>query len=71
VVDVTTTVIQPTAADTLADRELHASARCAGRIALARGPRTTATHQHETEEERRFHQEIGRLPEGELPFSSK
>lgn len=42
-----------------------------GRIALARGPRTTATHQHETEEVRRFHQEIGRLPEGDLPFSSK
>ncbi len=42
-----------------------------GRIALVRGPRTTSTVERETEEVRRFHQEIGRLPEGDLPFASK
>lgn len=42
-----------------------------GRIALARGPRTTGTHLHEPEALRRFHQESGRLPEGELPYASK
>jgi len=42
-----------------------------GRIALARGARTTATHQHEPEALRRFHQESGRRPEGELPYASK
>jgi acetolactate synthase I/III small subunit len=42
-----------------------------GRIALARGPRTTAVLEHESEEQRRFHQEIGRMPEGDLPFDSK
>ncbi|MEX2373186.1 MAG: acetolactate synthase small subunit [Dehalococcoidia bacterium] len=42
-----------------------------GRIALARGPRTTATHQHEPEESRRFHQEAGRFPDGDLPYASK
>lgn len=42
-----------------------------GRIALARGPRTTGVHQHEPEASRRFHQESGRIPEGELPYASK
>ena len=42
-----------------------------GLIALARGARTTATHQHEPEELRRFHQASGRRPEGELPHTSK
>ena len=42
-----------------------------GRIALARRARTTATHQHEPEALRRFHQESGRRPEGELPYVSK
>lgn len=41
-----------------------------GRIALLRGARTTAVHQREPEELRRFHQESGRLPEGTLPFDS-
>jgi acetolactate synthase-1/3 small subunit len=42
-----------------------------GRVALTRGPRTTAVHQHESEALRRFHQESGRIPEGELPYTSK
>ncbi|MDA0815782.1 MAG: acetolactate synthase small subunit [Chloroflexi bacterium] len=42
-----------------------------GRIALARGARTTATHQHEPEALRRFHLESGRRPEGDLPFASE
>ena len=42
-----------------------------GRIALARGARTTATHMHEPEALRRFHQESGRRPEGDLPFASE
>jgi acetolactate synthase I/III small subunit len=42
-----------------------------GRIALARGPRTTGVHQHEPEASRRFHQESGRIPEGDLPYASK
>ncbi|MCK9493862.1 MAG: acetolactate synthase small subunit [Dehalococcoidia bacterium] len=42
-----------------------------GRIALARGARTTATHQHEPEALRRFHQESGRRPEGDLPYTTK
>lgn len=41
-----------------------------GRIALARGPRTTAIHQHEPEALRRFHQEAGRFPGGDLPYAS-
>ncbi|MCK9486176.1 MAG: acetolactate synthase small subunit [Dehalococcoidia bacterium] len=41
-----------------------------GRIALARGPRTTAVHQHEPEALRRFHQEAGRFPGGDLPYAS-
>ncbi len=41
-----------------------------GRIALARGPRTTGVHQHEPEALRRFHQESGRFPGGDLPYAS-
>ncbi len=42
-----------------------------GRVALARGARTTAVHEHEPVEVARFHSESGRRPEGELPFVSK
>jgi acetolactate synthase-1/3 small subunit len=42
-----------------------------GRIALARGPRTTAVHEHESAELQRFHSESGRRPEGDLPYVSE
>ncbi len=80
VVDVSTTtlVIQLTAAASTLDalienlrpygiREMVRT----GRIALARGAKTTAIHEHEAEESKRFHHESGRLPEGDLPFVSE
>ena len=42
-----------------------------GRIALARGSRTTAVHEHESAELQRFHSESGRRPEGDLPYVSE
>lgn len=42
-----------------------------GRVAMVRGARTTAVHEQETPEMERFHQEAGRLPEGDLPYVSK
>jgi acetolactate synthase-1/3 small subunit len=42
-----------------------------GRIAIARGARTTAVHEQEPAAVARFHQESGRLPEGDLPYVSK
>ena len=41
-----------------------------GRVAMVRGAKTTAVHEHESAELQRFHHESGRLPEGELPFVS-
>ncbi len=80
VVDVSTTtlVVQLTAAASTLDalienlrpygiREMVRT----GRIALARGAKTTAIHEHEGAESARFHHESGRLPEGDLPFVSK
>ena len=77
VVDVspTTLIVQLTAAEDTLDallenlrpygvREMVRT----GRIALARGPRTTAVHDHESAEAKRFHSESGRRPEGDLPF---
>lgn len=42
-----------------------------GRIAMARGARTTAVHEQESEAAARFHHESGRRPEGDLPYVSK
>ncbi|MBM3140117.1 MAG: acetolactate synthase small subunit [Chloroflexi bacterium] len=43
-----------------------------GRIAMVRGSRSTAVHEHESEQAQRFHLESGRRPEEEeLPFVSK
>jgi len=42
-----------------------------GRVAMVRGAATTAVHERESGELQRFHQEAGRLPEGELPYVSK
>lgn len=80
VVDVspTTLIVQLTAAATTLDalvenlrpygiREMVRT----GRIALARGSTTTAVHEHQAEDLRRFHQESGRMPEGDLPYVSK
>jgi acetolactate synthase-1/3 small subunit len=41
-----------------------------GRVAMVRGSKTTATHEAENADALRFHQESGRLPEGDLPFVS-
>jgi acetolactate synthase I/III small subunit len=41
-----------------------------GRVAMLRGPQTTAIHEDEPEEIERFHMESGRLPEGTLPYVS-
>ncbi|RLT36076.1 MAG: acetolactate synthase small subunit [Chloroflexi bacterium] len=41
-----------------------------GRVAMLRGPETTAVHEEEPEAVQRFHTESGRLPEGELPYVS-
>jgi acetolactate synthase-1/3 small subunit len=42
-----------------------------GRVAMLRGPATTAVHEAEEAEAQRFHQESGRRPEGDLPYVSK
>ena len=42
-----------------------------GRIAMARGARTSSVHEQEPEAIARFHQESGRRPEGDLPYVSK
>jgi len=42
-----------------------------GRIAMARGARTTAVHEQEPADLARFHHESGRRPEGDLPYVSK
>jgi acetolactate synthase-1/3 small subunit len=42
-----------------------------GRIAIARGAKTAAVHEQESEALARFHHESGRRPEGELPYVSK
>ncbi len=42
-----------------------------GRVAMVRGARTTAVNEPESAEVERFHQESGRLPEGDLPYVSK
>ena len=42
-----------------------------GRLAMVRGARTTAVNERESAEIERFHQESGRLPEGDLPYVSK
>lgn len=41
-----------------------------GRVAMLRGPQTTAVNEAESEAVQRFHTESGRLPEGELPYVS-
>ena len=41
-----------------------------GRVAMMRGPQTTAVHQQEPEAVVRFHTESGRRPEGDLPYVS-
>ncbi len=41
-----------------------------GRIAMMRGPETTAVNEPEAAEAQRFHQESGRRPEGDLPYVS-
>ena len=42
-----------------------------GRVAMVRGPQTTAVNERESAEMERFHHESGRLPEGDLPYVSK
>jgi len=42
-----------------------------GRIAMARGARTSSVHEQESESVARFHHESGRRPEGDLPYVSK
>lgn len=42
-----------------------------GRVAMLRGPETTAVHESEPVDIRRFHRESGRRPEGALPYVSK
>ena len=42
-----------------------------GRVAMLRGPATTAVNEPEEAEAQRFHQESGRRPEGDLPYVSK
>ena len=41
-----------------------------GRVAMMRGPATTAVNEPEEAEAQRFHQESGRRPEGDLPYVS-
>lgn len=42
-----------------------------GKVAIARGAKTTAVHEQESPAQARFHHDSGRRPEGELPFVSK
>lgn len=42
-----------------------------GQIAIARGAKTTSVNEPESTATARFHQESGRLPEGDLPYVSK
>ena len=42
-----------------------------GRIAMARGARTSSVHEQESEAVARFHHDSGRRPEGDLPYVSK
>ena len=42
-----------------------------GKLAIARGSKTTAVHEQESPATARFHHDSGRRPEGELPFTSK
>jgi acetolactate synthase-1/3 small subunit len=39
-----------------------------GTVGMVRGEQTTAVHERESEAVRRFHEESGRRPEGELPY---